>query len=135
MRYQVPQYIGVEDKLIFGLTVKQFLYILIPILAFVYFYSLKKWPIGRIILMEIILIPYAYLSAFVQINGQKFNTVLINAINYRLKARFYLWRKMSRVKIFPEPDISLFHKKFERKISQREVSRQIVKITKKIEGK
>lgn len=134
MRHQLPQYIDIEDKLIFGLTLKQFLYLTLPVIAFVYLKAVRKWPVGKIIVVELLLAPYAYFSAFVQINGQKFNTVLFNAINYYLKRRLYLWKKIPRFKIFPEVDISLFHKKVEQEITTKDIESKIIKISKKLES-
>lgn len=132
MRYQVPQYIDIEDKLLFNFTVKQFLYIIVPILAYLLMF-MAKWPTLEVVLVEAILVPYAYASAFIVMNGQKFNTVLFNFILFRLKSKFYLWNKVSRVKIFPEVDITLFHKKAGKKINESELSKKIKEISKEIE--
>lgn len=133
MRYQIPQYIDIEDKLIFNLTVRQFLYISIPFAVF-FFTMMSGWSTSHIILVEIPAIIYAYLAAFVTINGQKFNTVAWNLFIYRLRSRFYLWRRIARAKIFPEIDISLFHRQEDKNLTEQELAQNIQSISKKIGG-
>lgn len=132
MRFQIPQYINVEDKVIFGMTFKQFGFVVIPVVVYILLF-MQRVSTLKIVLVEMIVLPYCLLSAFYKVNGQKFNTVFFNFLKYLIKSRFYIWRKIPRVKFFPEIDISLFHKIKKQGLDQKEIEKKIKELSETFE--
>lgn len=95
-RFQVPQYINIEDRIIGPLTLKQFLYLIGGAAAMLVF-----WFFFTRILFVLIAIPAAFLSialAFIKINGIPFPTFLFNGLNFYLKPRLYVWKRTQEKK-------------------------------------
>ncbi len=91
MRFEVPQFIEVEDKIIGPLTWKQFVYlaggagilvILYLTLPFIFFVMFGL-PIGAL----------SASLAFHRVNNRPFSIFLESCINYFTKTKLYLWRK------------------------------------------
>ena len=89
MRFTVPQFIEIEDKIFGPLTWKQFLYVGGGFgLAVVLFLT-------NFILFVFIGIPLAALAgalAFYPVNNRPFSVFLESAVNYFLSDRRYFWR-------------------------------------------
>ncbi|MCF7816062.1 MAG: PrgI family protein [Candidatus Pacebacteria bacterium] len=91
MRFEVPQFIEIEDKIIGPLTWRQFiylaggagtlivLYISLPFIFFVMF----GVPLGVL----------SASLAFHRINNRPFSIFLESFINYTTKSKLYFWRK------------------------------------------
>ena len=90
-RFQVPQFITVEDKIIGPLTLKQILYLAsgvgIILLAF--------WKLQGVVLFTVFGIVGALSAslAFLKISDQPFSTIFKNAIMYFLRPHVYIWKK------------------------------------------
>ncbi len=95
MRFQVPQFIEVEDKIFGPLTIKQFIYLVGGAgLAFIA-YTL----IGNIFISIIFIIPiigFALALAFYRINNKPFINVIEAAFNYFMGSKLYIWKKVQR---------------------------------------
>lgn len=95
MRFQVPQFIEVEDKIFGPLTFKQFVYLAggggICVTAY---YSLPIfWSI-------FVIGPVAALSAalaFYKVNGRPFIQFLESLFYFYVRDRFYIWKKSKPV--------------------------------------
>ena len=91
MKYQVPQFIDIEDKIIGPLTIKQFVYLAggagmaFIVYNFVYFYI-------AIILVAII-VALSLALAFYKINNKPFIDFLEAAFLYYTKQNLYIWKK------------------------------------------
>lgn len=91
MRFEVPQFIEVEDKIVGPLTWRQFVYVaggggIVVIL----FFSLP------FILFAIFGVPLAALSGFLafhRVNNRPFSVFLESFVNYMRKGKLYLWQK------------------------------------------
>ncbi len=91
MQFQVPQFIETEDKIIGPLTIKQFLYIAAGgALCFSLFFFLNT---GVWIFFVILIMPIFLILAFAQVNGRPLPGVLISALGYYWKPRFYIWKR------------------------------------------
>lgn len=109
MRFQVPQFIEVEDKIFGPLTLRQFIYLsgaagIIVIL----------WAILPTFLAFMIGAPVAILAAalsFVKINNRPFIYILESAFSFILKSNLYIWKKRER---------ELTHTKLDKKEVKRE---------------
>ncbi|PIT90863.1 hypothetical protein COU17_03670 [Candidatus Kaiserbacteria bacterium CG10_big_fil_rev_8_21_14_0_10_49_17] len=89
MRYQVPQFIEVEDKIFGPLTLKQFIY-LIGGGGIAY----MLWQFLPLYIALILIAPVAALSlglAFYKVNNQPLITVLEYAVRYAINNKLYLW--------------------------------------------
>jgi hypothetical protein len=95
MRFEVPQFIEVEDKIIGPFTWKQFVYIaggagaLVALYLYASFFVfvLLGLPIGAL----------AATLAFHQVNNRPFAIFLESFFNYVTKKRLYIWKKESTV--------------------------------------
>lgn len=89
MRYQVPQFIEVEDKIFGPLTARQFIYLAggggVALAAF----SVLPFYIAALISMPVVGLALAL--AFYKINGQPFIKALENAFTYLIGKKLYLW--------------------------------------------
>lgn len=91
MRYQIPQFIEVEDKIIGPLTVKQFTYLVGGAgMAFI-FYSFLPLFIAIILIAGII--PLSIALAFYKINNKPFIDFLESAFIFYTKKNLYIWKK------------------------------------------
>ncbi len=91
MRYQVPQFIDIEDKIAFQLTAKQLgwfaiggvmLFVLWTFVSFVLF-----------VVFGIMIIGASAGLAFVKINGASLLEYLGNSSTFFFKPRIFIWRK------------------------------------------
>ena len=89
MRYQVPQFIDVEDKIFGPLTARQFIY-----LAGGGSVALAAFSTLPLVPAAIISMPFVALGvalAFYKVNGQPFIKMLENAFIFLTKKKLYLW--------------------------------------------
>ncbi|MSU55479.1 MAG: PrgI family protein [Candidatus Taylorbacteria bacterium] len=97
MRFQVPQFIEVEDKIFGPLTIKQFIYLAGGGgLSFIIYTYVSKLSF---ILAIIFIIPVAALSlalAFYKVNNRSFINVLESAFKYLMANKLYIWKKQDR---------------------------------------
>jgi hypothetical protein len=91
MRFSVPQFIELEDKIIGPLTLKQSLYIAGGAgLLFILWFLLK---LGAFIVVAIPVGLFCGALAFYKVNGRPFIYFLGSLIKYLRKPKLYLWRK------------------------------------------
>lgn len=91
MRYQVPQFIDVEDKIVGPLTIKQFVYVAGGAgMAFVVY---KYIPLFLAVLIIGIIIPLSLALAFYKINNKPFIDFLESAFMFYTKQNLYIWKK------------------------------------------
>ena len=91
MRFQVPQFVDIEDRIIGPLTLKMFAYYAIAGLSLVPIYVLVD--ISLFITIALPILGMAALFAHVRLQGQAFASVLFNAVNFFGSARIYVWRR------------------------------------------
>ncbi len=97
MRFQVPQFIEVEDKIFGPLTIRQFVYLAGGGgLGFVIYTYVS--PIS-FILAILCIIPVAALAislAFYKVNNQPFINILESGFKFLFGAKLYIWKKQDR---------------------------------------
>jgi hypothetical protein len=94
MRFQVPQFIDVEDKIFGPLSLRQFLYLtgggaaifLLYISLPFFLFVIMAAPIGAL----------AAALAFYKVNGKPFIKVVENALRYSTRNKIYTWKKRER---------------------------------------
>ena len=91
MRYQVPQFIEVEDKIIGPLTIKQFIYLAGGGgMAFIIYTYL---PFYIAIVLMLAVIGLALALAFYRINNKPFIDFLESGFVFYTKQNLYIWKK------------------------------------------
>ena len=91
MRFQTPQFIDIEDKIIGPFTIKQFVY-----LAGGGGLAFAAYRFLPLFVAVLIIIPVAGLSlslAFYKVNGKPFITLLESIIKFGLGKRLYIWKR------------------------------------------
>ncbi|MEK9177037.1 MAG: PrgI family protein [Patescibacteria group bacterium] len=104
MRFQVPQFIEVEDKIFGPLTGTQFVYV-----AGGVGFAIAMWLILPKILAVIVGAPVAGLGlalAFMKVNDRPFILTLEAAFNYLTRTKLYIWEK-KKPKIVSHEEIAL----------------------------
>jgi len=91
MRFQVPQFIEVEDKLFGPLTFKQFIYVAggagLSVIIFLFL------PTFLAIIMALPIVLFAAALAFYKVNGKPFVNVVEAFVKYTLTNKLYIWKK------------------------------------------
>lgn len=94
MRFQVPQFTDVEDKIIGAFTFKQFVYLAGGGGACIVLYFLLPFFIAIIFMLPIAAL--AGSLAFLKINSRPFVQVLESYFKYLTAGRLYIWRHESK---------------------------------------
>ncbi len=93
MRFQVPQFIEVEDKIFGPLTFKQFIYVAggvgICVILFIFL------PMFLAILIGLPIILFAAALAFYKMNDKPFINVVEAFVKYTFTNKLYIWKKES----------------------------------------
>ena len=104
MRYQVPQFIEIEDKIFGPLTLKQFVYIAGGGgLCLVFFTFLPLW---LTVILAIPVLAFAAGLAFYEVNGRPLIVSLEHATAYFLSSKLYLWKQRQVTPAKPQPQAS-----------------------------
>jgi len=92
MRFQVPQFIEVEDRIFGPLTLKQFIYLAggggLSFLVYVILGSLILATIPIIVIMAV-----SAAFAFYKINNRSFVQIVESAFKYFFGKKLYIWKK------------------------------------------
>lgn len=97
MRFEVPQFIEVEDKIFGPFTWKQFLYLCGGVGAiFLANRFTHNFFLAIIIASPIVAISLAL--TFYKINGQNFSVILQSAIGYYFRQKLYVWKESRKEK-------------------------------------
>jgi hypothetical protein len=95
MRYQVPQFIEVEDKIFGPLTVKQFLYVAGgSAIGFIIWNLIPSRTIAFIVAAPVI--AFFFSLAFFKYNDRPFIYTVESAIKYSLGSKLYIWKKQKK---------------------------------------
>jgi len=106
MRFQVPQFITVEDKLFGPLTLKQFIYVAGGGgLSFVIYRFLSPYlPFLVIIPIIAPVVAFSLALAFYKPNEKPFIHILESAFKYFVASKLYIWKKTERKTKLAEKD-------------------------------
>lgn len=100
MRYQVPQFVDIEDKIIGPLTLKQFIYILGGVgLSVVLYFFLPFFISAPLIGLAL---AFSGSLAFYKINNKPFVEILQAGLKYALTSKLFLWKRVPK-KIISSP--------------------------------
>lgn len=90
-QFLVPQFIGVEPNIIFGLKMRQFLIIVFGIVVIVLCYKLADTSL--FIVEAVITLILVILIGFVPINGRSFPMFFLDLIYFALGSNVRVWKK------------------------------------------
>lgn len=91
MRFQVPQFIEVEDKIFGPLTFKQFIYIVgAGGIVAVLFSLLPKFVAG---LISLLVAAFGAALAFFKVNERPFALLIEDFFKFHVGAKLYIWKK------------------------------------------
>jgi hypothetical protein len=91
MRFQVPQFIEVEDKIFGPLTFKQFIYLGGGIgISAVLFITLPKF---LALLISVPIVIFAAALAFYKINEKPFIDIVEAFVKYLFGSKLYIWKR------------------------------------------
>ena len=97
MRFQVPQFIEVEDKIFGPLTLKQFIYLAggggLSFMAYAFIGNLAISLVPIIIIMA-----FSFAMAFYKVNNKPFVNVVEAAFKYYIGGKLYIWKKEEQTK-------------------------------------
>ncbi len=91
MRFQVPQFIDVEDKIFGPLTLKQFIYLAGGASAAVIGITFFGIFFGLVVSSPIVILASAL--AFYKVNNRPLINTLESAFKYATKEKLYIWKK------------------------------------------
>ena len=97
MRFEVPQFIEIEDKIIGPLTWKQFVYLAGGVGILITLFLTAPF-----IIFVVFGVPIGVLSAalaFHRVNNRPFSIFLESVVNYFSGTKLYLWKRVSQQKI------------------------------------
>jgi len=91
MRFQVPQFIEHEAKVIGPFTFRQFIYLGVPgaVAFFLYFVA----PFFVFVVAAVFLGAFGFMFAFIKIGGRSLPSILLNFFNFTVSPKRYIWRK------------------------------------------
>ncbi len=105
MRFQVPQFINIEDKILGPFSIKQFVYLVGGVAMIYIIYHFLPLYLAILIIAPIAGLTVAL--AFFRPNGKPFIFLLQAAIAYVLSNRLYLWKRTPK-KMTPSDAVKEF---------------------------
>jgi hypothetical protein len=94
MRFNVPQFVDIEDTIIGPLTLKQFFLVIGGgVVIAILWYMFKLW---FVFLLGVPLALVILAIVFVKIGGRPITQIFTSWLNYWIKPRFYTWKKSNK---------------------------------------
>jgi hypothetical protein len=100
MRFQVPQFTEVEDKIIGPLTLKQFIYMAGSVGACIVMFSFLPKFLAFPLMLPVLLFGAAL--AFYKVNNRPFIRVVESFVKYVLTGKLYIWKHQERKAVAQE---------------------------------
>ena len=123
-RYQIPQFIDIEDKILGPLTIRQFFYFLAA--AAIGFILWNFLTFQYFIIAMTIVGGLSVMFAFVKINGKPFNAFFYSLIGFIFSSQKYIWKKENFI---TAPEEIHQEKKQEKYITKTMPEQQIKKLS------
>lgn len=96
MRYQVPQYVDIEDKIIGPFTLKQFLIYLVAVLILIPIFLASD--LALFLTIAIPSLGIAALFAHFSLNGKSLFSIIVSALNFSSRGQKFIWRRSHSTK-------------------------------------
>lgn len=102
MRYQVPQFVDIEDQIIGPFTLKQFLMYVAAVLVLIPVYLFSD--LALFLLIAIPTLGIAALFAHWKINGRSLASTIGSGFQFYTAGQLYIWRRTEKPKILKIDD-------------------------------
>lgn len=99
MRYQVPQFVDIEDKIVGPLTLKQFLIYFCTVLALIPVYLFSD--LSLFITLALPVMGAAAAFAHFKPGGKSLFVFVMNAAQFTLAPKLWKWRRSEKLKLLP----------------------------------
>lgn len=99
MRYQVPQFVDIEDKIIGPLTLKQFLMYFSAVLVLIPVYLFSDLSLFLTLALPVMGVAAAF--AHLKPGGKSLFAFVGNASGFFTKPRLWVWRRTVKPKLLP----------------------------------
>ena len=99
MRFQVPQFVDIEDKIIGPFTLRQFLIYIAAVMVLIPVYTMSDLSLFLTIAIPIAGIAVAF--AHVKIYSRSLFAVITSAITYATRGQMFIWHRTGTVKLLP----------------------------------
>ena len=96
MRFQVPQFVDIEDKIIGPFTLKQFLIYLVAVLLLIPVFITTDLSLFITIALPVIGIAVAF--AHVRIHSKSLFMVIANAARFTTRGQLFVWQRTAQPK-------------------------------------
>lgn len=96
MRFQVPQFVDIEDRIIGPLTLKQFLIYVVSVMFIVPIYVVTD--LSLFLTLALPVLAAGALFAHLKVNGKPLEMVILNAFRFYTQGQLYLWRRTGQEK-------------------------------------
>lgn len=116
MRFQVPQFIEVEDKIFGPLTFKQFIYIAGGVGICVVLFTFL--PNFIALLLSVPVAVFAGALAFYKVNDKPFINVVEAFLKYSISSKLYIWKKEEKIPVKKEVQAAPVNQVYVPKLSQ-----------------
>jgi len=116
MRFQVPQFLEIEDKLFGPLTFKQFIYIAGGVGISVVLFMLLPTFIAIILSTPVVIFGFAL--AFYKINEKPFIEVVEAFLKFHTSGQLYLWQKEEKAPTTANREVKPIEQVYVPKLSQ-----------------
>lgn len=91
MRFNVPQFVDIEDTILGPLTLKQFFLLIASGLIFaLLWWAFQLW---FVLLISVPMMLIIIAAIFIKVGGRSLPKVFMAWFNYWTKPRFYIWKK------------------------------------------
>lgn len=91
MRYQVPQFVDIEDKILGPFTLRQFLIYLVAVLCLIPVFLASD--ISLFLTIAVPVLGLAAMFAHFKLNGKNLFAVLGNATQFASRGQLFLWQR------------------------------------------
>jgi len=99
MRYQVPQFVTIEDKIIGPFTLKQFLIYIFAFMLLVPIFISTSIPVFITIAVPILGISAAF--AHFKLHGRSLFVVALSAVSFLGRGQHFIWKREDGAKLLP----------------------------------
>lgn len=131
MRYQIPQFIDVEDKIFGPFSFKQFLYLIGG--GGISYVLWKVLPTVFAILAITPILAFSIALAFAQVNNRPFIYIVQAFFNYLVHPKMYFWKRKSLEDLKQEYEAELKKRAEEKKIHRESPEEKIQTLSEKLD--
>ena len=102
MRYQVPQFVDIEDQIIGPLTLKQFLIYVVGVMVLIPVYLFSDLSLFLVIAIPVAGVAAAF--AHWKINGRSLAATIASGIQFYTGGQLYIWRRTTTLQLLKLQD-------------------------------